>query len=256
MEIKLVPTLNNMGWMITQQLDPYTKAFIDYALTTPKPVLEVGAAYGVAAPKILAQGDKVIVNDLDSRHLDYLSEQTPPHLRDNLTLLAGSCIDEIEIEAHSLSAILCGRMFHFFDAETIAVCLERFAGWLEPNGKIFIVADSIFHGMNEKIFPDFLERKAAGLPNPGRVSLADNPRLAAQPNKEALRQATPEYFNFIDIETMAGLFNQAGFWVEQASYFPARYYYEVSLWDGREGAGLVGVKNGADDNGFKVGHFV
>ena len=243
MEIKLVPTLNNMGWMInTAQLDPYTEAFISYALNAAKPVLEVGAAYGVATPRILQQGKKVVVNDLDGRHLDYLYEQTPTHLRDNLTLLIGSCVDEIYVEDHSLSAILCGRVFHFFDAETIAVCLARFARWLEPNGKIFIIADSIFHGMNEHGLADFLQRKAAGHPNAGRVSLRDNPRLATQPNKEELLQAMPEYFNFIDIETMARLFNEAGFLVEQASYFPAQYYYEVSLLDGREGVGLVGIK--------------
>jgi ubiquinone/menaquinone biosynthesis C-methylase UbiE len=242
MEIKLAPTLNNMGWMIAQHPDAYTEAFINYALTADKPVLEVGAAYGVAAPRILEQGGKVIVNDLDARHLDVLYQQTPPHLQDNLTLLAGSCVDEIEIDAHSLSAILCGRVFHFFDADTISLCLERFARWLEPNGKIFIVADSIFHGMNEKIFADFLQRKAQNHPNPGRVALLDNPRLAAQPNKDEILQAMPEYFNFIDIETMAKLFNKAGFLVEQASYFPTRYYYEVSLWDGREGVGLIGVK--------------
>ena len=243
MEIKLIPTLNNMGWMIAQQPDLYTQAFIDYAQMATKPVLEVGAAYGVAAPRILAQGGKVIVNDLDGRHLEALYQQTPESQRTNLSLAAGSCVDEIEIEAGSLSAILCGRVFHFFDAETILICLKRFAQWLEPNGKIFIVADSIYHGMNQKIFPQFLERKAAGNENPGRVSLIDNPRLLAQPNAEELLQAMPEYFNFIDIETMAVLFNKAGFLVQQASYFKPAYYYEVSLWDGREGVGLIGIKS-------------
>ncbi|MDD5753991.1 MAG: class I SAM-dependent methyltransferase [Methylococcales bacterium] len=242
METKLIPTLNNMGWMITQHhLDIYTQSFIDYALTASKPVLEVGAAYGVAAPHILKQGGKIIVNDLDSRHLECLYAKTPVHLRSNLTLLAGSCVDEIEIERGSLSAILCGRVFHFFDAQTISLCLERFARWLEPNGKVFIIADSIFHGMNEPIFADFLQRKSTGCPNPGRVSLADNQRLATHPNKEGILAAMPEYFNFIDIETMANLLNKTGFLIEQASYFPARYYDEVSLWNGREGVGLVSV---------------
>jgi ubiquinone/menaquinone biosynthesis C-methylase UbiE len=242
MEIKLVPTLNNMGWMIAQELDFYTEAFIRYSLNAHKPVLEVGAAYGVAAPRILQQGGKVIVNDLDGRHLETLYQQTPPHLQPNLQLLAGSCVDEIEVEDHSLSAILCGRVFHFFDTETIAVCLARFARWLEPNGKIFIVADSIFHGMNEGLLADFLQRKADGHANPAKVNLANNPRLAVQANKDEILQAMPEYFNFIDIETMVKLFNEAGFLVEHASYFPAKYYYDVSLWDGREGVGLIGVK--------------
>ena len=79
MEIKLVPTLNNMGWMIAQELDIYTEAFIHYALTGKKPVLQVAAAYGVAAPRILQQADKIIVNDLDGRHLETLY-QNPPRI--------------------------------------------------------------------------------------------------------------------------------------------------------------------------------
>lgn len=120
-------------------------------------------------------------------------------------------------------------MFHFFDTETIALCLARFVRWLKPNGKIFIVAASIFHGMNEGLLADFLQRKAEDHPNPARVSLTNNPRLAAQANKDEILQAMPEYFNFIDIETMAKLFNATGFLVKHASYFPTKYYYEVSL---------------------------
>lgn len=243
MDIKLVPTLNNMGWMIaTQELDPYTEAFIDYALTTNSPVLEVGAAYGVATPRLLAKGKKVIANDLDGNHLDVLYQQTPADLQANLSLLAGCCVTEIEVAEQSLSAILCGRVFHFFDEETILTCLKRFARWLEPNGRIFIVADSIFHGMNQDIFAEFLQRKARGEKNASRVSLQNNPRLLAQDNAEELIRAMPEYFHFINIETMARLFNEAGFLVQHASYFPATYYYEVSLWDGREGVGLIGTK--------------
>lgn len=243
MDTKLIPTLNNMGWMIAQHIDFYTESFIDYARTVTEPVLEVGAAYGVAAPRILAQGGKIIVNDLDARHLAVLYEQTPAPLRAQLQLLPGSCVDEIDIEPHRLAAILCGRVFHFFDEDTILQCLTRFAQWLKPQGKIFIVADSIYHGMNESLFAQFLARKAAGDKNPARVSLRDNPRLAAQPNRDEILQAMPAYFNFMDIETLAKLFNQAGFLVQHASYFPARYYYEVSLWDGREGVGLIGMKS-------------
>ncbi|MFM8332677.1 MAG: hypothetical protein ACKN9T_13395 [Candidatus Methylumidiphilus sp.] len=52
----------------------------------------------------------------------------------------------------------------------------------------------------------------------------------------------PEYFNFLDIETLAALCAAAGFRMGQAGYFRPEYYYEVSLWDGREGIGMVGVK--------------
>ncbi len=242
MQSKLIPTLNNMGWMAAAIGDPYTRAFIDYAENASLPVMEVGAAYGVAATSVLNNGGRIIVNDLEPHHLHVLYEQTPEPLRENLQLLCGSCIDGIDLEADSVSAILCARVFHFFDSATIATCLARFQHWLEPGGKLFIVADSIFHGMNQDIYPEFLARKAASHATPGRVSLINNPRLEAQEDKEELLQAMPEYFNFIDIETLSSLFNAAGFIVESTDYFSPEYYYDVSLWDGREGIGMVGVK--------------
>lgn len=242
MEVKLIPTLNRMGWMAASIGDPYTRDFIEYAATAAKPVMEIGAAYGVAAASVLNNGGRIIVNDLEPHHLQVLYEQTPQDLRKKLQILPGSCVDEIDPGEESVSAILCARVFHFFDSATIAVCLARFHRWLAPGGSLFIVADSVFHGMNKEIYPDFLDRKAAGHPTPGRVSLKNNPRLDAQENKDELKQVMPEYFNFIDMETLASLFKDAGFHVERAGYFRPEYYYDVSLWDGREGIGMVGVK--------------
>ncbi len=242
METKLIPTLNNMGWMAANVGDPYTREFIDYAANATLPVMEVGAAYGVAATSVLNNGGRIIVNDLEPHHLHVLYKQTPEPLRENIQLLPGSCIDGFDLETESVSAILCARVFHFFDSATIATCLARFHRWLKPGGKLFIVADSIFHGMNQSIYPEFLARKSAGHPTPGWVSLHHNPRLDAQENKKELYQAMPEYFNFIDIETLSSLFNVAGFIVENTDYFRPEYYYDVSLWDGREGIGMVGVK--------------
>jgi len=241
MEPKLIPTLNNMGWMAATIGDPYTRHFIDYAKAAGKPVMEVGAAYGVTATSVLRNGGSIIVNDLDPQHLKALYTQTPEPLRQRLRLLPGSCVDEIEVDEASVAAILCARVFHFFDSATIAACLQRFHRWLEPGGKLFLVADSVFHGMNQPIYADFLARKDSGHPTPGWVSLKHNPRLDTQANKEDIKRAMPEYFNFLDIETLASLFHGAGFIVESADYFRPDYYYEVSLWDGREGIGMVGV---------------
>jgi hypothetical protein len=66
--------------------------------------------------------------------------------------------------------------------------------------------------------------------------------LQAQSDGDALKHAMPDNFNFLDIETLADLFKTAGFLVGHASYFRPEYYYDVSLWDGREGIGIVGVK--------------
>lgn len=57
-----------------------------------------------------------------------------------------------------------------------------------------------------------------------------------------LANQLPDFFNFIDIETMAALFNKAGFLVEKASYFKRNDYPDHTPHDGHEAVGLVWIK--------------
>ncbi len=71
-----IKTLNNMGYM-TSTLDPYSMAFADFAPAAPGPCLDVGAAYGVASLVALANGARMIANDIDGRHLRILLDRAP-----------------------------------------------------------------------------------------------------------------------------------------------------------------------------------
>ena len=81
-----VVTLNNMGYM-TQELDEYNQAFIDYAAQVSGFVLDIGAAYGNTTLEVLLRGGRVIANDLEPRHLDILKSRIPSHLLKNLKLM-------------------------------------------------------------------------------------------------------------------------------------------------------------------------
>lgn len=50
----LVPTMNNTGWM-TEGLDDFSQAFVDYAAASREESLDMGCAYGVATLPALAR---------------------------------------------------------------------------------------------------------------------------------------------------------------------------------------------------------
>src|SRR5262245_32852905 len=113
----LIPTLNQMGWM-TVGLDAFSQAFVDFAPTAPGPVLDIGAAYGVASIAALNKGARVIANDLDPRHLEILRDNAPSAYARNLSLRPGAFPDELDFEEDSLGGILACRILHFFDGPT------------------------------------------------------------------------------------------------------------------------------------------
>jgi len=131
---------------------------------------------------------------------------------------------------------------HFFTAPEILQCLKNFHSWLKKDGRIFIVADSIFHNWHKNKFQSFLQRKNSGDVNPGYNDFEEAKRNVGEHHKNLIVNTLPKYFNFIDIETMANLFNKAGFLVEKASYFKRADYPIESINDGREGVGFIGVK--------------
>lgn len=71
-EGKFINTLNGMGAMTTN-LDPFSEAFVEFSGSCDFPVLEIGAAYGIATTAALSKGASVIANDLDQQHLEYLA---------------------------------------------------------------------------------------------------------------------------------------------------------------------------------------
>src|SRR5262245_33374185 len=110
----LIPTLNQMGWM-TVGLDAFSREFVDFSSTAPGPVLDIGAAYGIASIEALKTGARVIANDLDRRHLDILYDRAPKEYVRNLILKAGEFPNELNFSDYSLGGILACRILHFFD---------------------------------------------------------------------------------------------------------------------------------------------
>ena len=86
-EFVFVQTLNSMGYMASS-LDAVSKQFIR-SCKPQSVVLDIGAAYGVAALEALKNGAHVVANDIDDRHLNILKSRCPSCLVQNLTLAPG-----------------------------------------------------------------------------------------------------------------------------------------------------------------------
>lgn len=229
-----VPTLNGMGYM-TSGLDPYSRAFVDFAPAAPGPALDVGAAYGVASLAALSAGASVLANDLDPRHLAILEQRVPAADRARLTLLPGAFPDGLELAPGSLGAVLVCRVLHFFEGEAIERSAEAVARWLAPGGKAFVVGETPFIGTARAFFPTYETRRRAGDPWPGIVRDvgAHDPKRAG---------SLPKLMHLLDEAVLRRVFTRAGLVVEKAGTFARPEFPKDIQLDGRESVGLVARK--------------
>lgn len=228
------PTLNRMGGM-TPVLDAFGEAFVAFAPTAPGPVLDVGAAYGVASLAALAAGATVIANDLDPRHLAVLLERAPQVDRDRLTLLPGQFPDGIDLAENSLGAVLLARMLHFLDGPTIIRGLAKLHAQLAPGGKVFGVAVTPYLSKLVPFRPTYEARQAAGDPWPGTVSDVSvyDPEGAT---------ALPSEMHFLDETVLRRELEAAGFHVERLEYGSRAAFVGEMKLDGREMIGFIASK--------------
>lgn len=229
----LIPTLNQMGWM-TQGLDVFSQAFIDFAPTAPGAALDIGAAYGVASLAALKKGAKVIANDLDARHLEILKGQVPVGLLPNLTLMPGAFPDGVDFPVGSIGAILVCRVLHFFDGATIERGIAKMFNWLATGGKIFVIGETPYLSNMKGFIPHYeAQLKDPSIAWPGYFN---NVHEICDP---AVKDKLPKQINFFDIKTLRRVFEGAGFTVERAETFARPEYPTWAQYDGRESAGLI-----------------
>ncbi len=229
-----VKTLNNMGFM-TSQLDRFSQEFADFAPQAPGPVLDVGAAYGVATLEALNKGARVIANDIDSRHLEILRDRVPEPNKTRLELLAGAFPEELTVKPGSLGAVLVCRVLHFFDGPKLDQSARILFDWLASGGRVFIVAETPYLKNFQSFIPTYEARRAAGDPWPGFIDDV----MAIAPERGA---SLPPKMHFLDPEVLTRVFRAAGFIVEKAETFARPEFPEDIQLDGRESVGLVARK--------------
>ena len=225
------PTRNRMGWS-SNQLNALSQLFVDDCGPEGLPVLDLGAAYGVAALAALAKGARVMANDLDEEHLSELRSSAGAH--PGLELLPGHFPDEIDLPAGSLGAVHASNLLHFLNSEELTLGAAKIAKWLAPGGRLFVHAGTPYQQPFARFIPIYESRVAAGEVWPGYV--IDTREISTH---RKLGQI-PRSIHLLDDRVLTRVFAGAGLQVDRVWYYRRHDLPRSMHWDGREGVALLG----------------
>lgn len=183
----------------------------------------------------LKQGGHVVANDIDSRHLQILSQKTPKHLMNQLCLLPGKFPDDIELPENSFSEIHAAGSLHFLEHELFEVALQKILNLLQPGGKFYFITTTPLVRLFSEFLPIFEQRKKKDHPWPG---LIEDSSMFNKKN----RYPIPNLLNLLDIETTERVLIKNKFVIERIEYVP---YAKAPLniqGDGRDTIGVIAVK--------------
>ena len=231
----LIVTLNSMGYMLSRP-EKYNQAFIDFAGSAPGPVLDIGAAYGLATIPALEKGAHVIANDLEEKHLQILKNKVPLSYLNHLELKPGRMPNAVHFDDNSLGAVLASRILNFLLPEEFQESFDKIFKWLKPGGKFFFLGATPYMGNFKKFLPTYLKNKMKGQKWPGFLN--DIPSCAPERAPDL-----PQFINLIDEDILTHSLIEAGFIIEDIGYSPAidEHPQDMKL-DGREQIGAIAIK--------------
>jgi SAM-dependent methyltransferase len=228
-------TLNRLGRTSTE-LNEVSGQFVNFCEHGASPVLDIGAAFGVASLAALNVGTRVIANDIDTRHLAEIARRAPRHLRNRLALYTGRFPDETDFMSSSLMAVHASNLFNFLTGEEIERGIRKIMKWLKPEGRVFVIAGTPYAANVKHFVPEFERRLGASVRWPGWVEdirmYSDDPTLAE----------LPPSLHLLDAETLRVVFETAGFTVESAGMFARAGIPDYLKLDGRENVQLLARK--------------
>lgn len=231
----ILATANRMGWS-GDAVNEVSQQFIECAAECRQPVLDIGAAYGVATIPALASGATVYANDLHSDHLAKIRRRTPDRDRQRLTLTPGRFPSEISFPDNSLGAIHASQVLHFLTPAEVESGLHAAFRWLRPGGRLFVMAATPHQATHAAFTSVFAARKASGCRWPGVIEdiRAYNTHWSAD--------LVPPWLHVFDEEVLSAGVRRAGFVIEWARMFSRTGLPEFCRLDGRENLGLVAFK--------------
>ncbi len=228
-----IPTLNGRGFML-EALASFAEEFVASAAANDGEALDMGCAYGVATLAALNAGARVCACDMEQLHLDVLADKTPDALKPNLRMVAGS-LPDVSFPPGAFQTILASRVIHFLSGDDVKKTLAAMYTWLEPGGRLFLVADTPYMPGWSEIVPAYEKAKAGGAPWPGFIP--DFERFSS-----SAKSATggPKFMNTLDPDILERECRAAGFDVDRASYFGLQRLGDES--NGREHCGCAARK--------------
>jgi SAM-dependent methyltransferase len=226
------PTRNRTGWT-SNILNELSERFVAFAATAQRPVLDIGAAYGVATLPSLAAGATVYANDADPAHLAALEAATPPAHLPRLHLLPGRFPQDLDLPPASLDAVHASNVLHFLPGDELTAGLALIRRWLAPGGRLFIQAGTPYQQPFQAFIPIYEERVRTGVPWPGWI---EDTRAISTHKK--LGQI-PRSLHLLDEQVLTRLITTAGLAVECSWTYCRRDLPRSMHLNGREGVGCI-----------------
>jgi SAM-dependent methyltransferase len=232
-----IPTLDRQG-AIWLYVDEITRAYLDFAGQSKGTLLEIAAGYGHVVIKALEAGaGKVFANEIDATQLAIIQSRTPAEYLGKLVCCLGQFPEHLDFPDASFDGIYNARLFHFFTGDRIRASLAKFARWLKPGGRVFLVNDAVYRTIFKPLIPVYEKQIAAGDEWPGFI--AD---VSSCIPEDLHPEKFPKTMNFMDPATLARELNRAGLKVTEAGFYPYTGAFAPGRLDGRELAGAIGLK--------------
>jgi chorismate-pyruvate lyase/SAM-dependent methyltransferase len=237
-----VETKNKKGFTYT--LTSFGKAFINAAAKASKPVMDIGAAYGVATLPALLTGAKVIAVDIEDKHLLSIANSVDGPLKNQLITLKER-FPHFDLLPQSLSAVYMSQVLPFLSGAEIEEGIQKIYDWLVPGGEAFVVSFTPYIDHVSSFIPLYEERKRNGMRWAGQID--DLSRFSAHPH---IYKNLPNQIHHIDLDDVKWIFEKVGFVVKEARYFGEEEgpLPEGIKMDGRERVGLIAYKPIPEDN--------
>jgi chorismate-pyruvate lyase len=229
-------TKNKKGF--TYQLTSFGKAFVNYASRSAYPVMDIGAAFGVATLPALLHGAHVIAVDLDNEHLEVLQKSVDESLQTRLHTFQKRFPD-FDMRSESLGAVYMSQVLPFLTGKEIEEGARKIYDWLIPGGEVFIVNFTPYIGHVSSYIPLYETLKKGGHRWAGYID--DVSRFSDRPE---IYKQLPNQIHHIDADDLKWAFEKVGFVVKDLRYFGEE---EGTLppglrLDGRERVGMIAYK--------------
>jgi len=241
-----ITTSNKKGF--TYQLTSFGKAFINFASRSARPVMDIGAAFGVATLPAVLTGAKVIAVDVDDHHLDTLRKSLNPSLHSHLDARKLRFPD-FDMPAGSLGAVYMSQVLPFLTGPEIELGARKIFDWLEPGGEVFVVSFTPYISHVKSFIPIYETRKLLGNRWAGYID--DLSRFSDDAN---IYKNLPNQIHHVDADDLKYAFEEAGFIIKELRYFGE----EEGLlpagirMDGTERVGMIAYKPSFDPTYWKI----
>ncbi|HEU0121466.1 MAG TPA: class I SAM-dependent methyltransferase [Bryobacteraceae bacterium] len=232
-----IPTHNQTGWA-SNQLNELSELFVAHCRSANRPVLDIGAAFGIASLAALSVGATVVANDLEPSHLAEIARAVPANHSTRLLLVPGRFPRHLRFAESSLYAIHASNVFHFLTGPQLEQGFASIAHWLAPGGKLFVQASTPFQQPFQEFAPVFLQLRKSGHPFPGWI--ADTSTVSTH---RRLNQI-PKSIHLLDDKSLRRFAEAAQLEVEDAWLYRRRDLPASLFLDGRESAALIARKPG------------